>query len=266
MALRFVGVPGVLLGPFYRRLGRWRPRCGGGGARRASWGTINGAPAACDRRGVAHRWRGGCPGDRTSRSNGGRRGSSVWPDGGECGQQCRAWARTGASGGESGARTRVCALVDAARALCGTGRRRERRGRGAAAAGVATSRLGRARASNGRRGGQRSTRCTRGCARGTGGQAQGRARARGEGGGRQLAWRGAAGRACRSQAGGRRGKEERKKEKKEREKGKRNKGKERKEKGEGGRSAGADRGGDCGRSATRGGSARREEKKGLRRR
>jgi hypothetical protein len=52
VALRVVGVSGVLFDPFYRRSRRWRSGRGNGG-QRASWGAINGAPAACGRRGAA---------------------------------------------------------------------------------------------------------------------------------------------------------------------------------------------------------------------
>jgi hypothetical protein len=85
----------VLLGPFYRRSRRWRPGRGNGGARRAPWGAINGAPAACGHRGVAHEWRGG----RQVTGGLGRAvsgaGRVVRLSGGGCGQQCRAWACTG---------------------------------------------------------------------------------------------------------------------------------------------------------------------------
>jgi hypothetical protein len=91
------------------------------------------------------------------------------------------------------------------------------------------------------------------------GGVQGRACARGEGGGRRLAWRGAARRACRSQAGGKRGKEERK--------GRRKRKREKKEKGKRRRReresrVGADLNGDRCRSATRARHSH-EEKRGI---
>ena len=46
-------------GPFYGRGKAVEGERGGGGSQRASRGAINGAPAACGRRGVAHGWRGG---------------------------------------------------------------------------------------------------------------------------------------------------------------------------------------------------------------
>jgi hypothetical protein len=113
VVLWVVGAPRALLGPFYRRSRRWRSGRGNGGARRTPWGAINGAPAACGRRGAAHGWRGGRQvTGRLGRAASGA-GSVVRLNGGGGGQQCRAWACTGAVGGESGACTRACALTDA---------------------------------------------------------------------------------------------------------------------------------------------------------